>query len=187
MKYNIIINNMEFDVEIGAVQDGFAEVVVNNELFDVNIANYQEVAAAPPVVTRQTRQPVRRQVQPAAASQPQAAVTRHAQSATTRAVPRPPAPTRTVQAAPAPAAKPAVRPAAASANGVGAIKAPMPGLIIDIKVKEGETVKPGQVVAVMEAMKMENDLPSTMGGTVKQICVQKGAQVSTGDLLIVIG
>jgi len=188
MKYNIIINNMEFDVEIGAVQDGFAEVVVNNELFDVNIGNYQEVAAAPPVVTRQTRQPVRRQVQPAAASQPQASVTRHAQPATTRAVPRPSASTRTVQAPhTAPAAKPAVKPSVSSASGVGAIKAPMPGLIIEIKVKEGETVKPGQVVAVMEAMKMENDLPSTLSGTVKKICVQKGAQVSTGDLLIVIG
>jgi len=187
MKYNIIINNMEFDVEIGAVQDGFAEVIVNNELFDVNIDNYQEIAAAPPVLTRQARQPVRRQVQPKATSQPQASVRREAQPAATRAVPRPSAPTRTLQAAPAPAAKPAVKPSVSSASGVGAIKAPMPGLIIEIKVKEGDTVKPGQVVAVMEAMKMENDLPSTLSGTVKEICVQKGAQVSTGDLLIVIG
>ena len=167
MKYNIMINNMEFNVEIGAVQDGFAEVIVNDELFDVNIANFQEVVAALPVATRQTRQPVRRQVQ----------------EAVTREAPQP----KRVQTAPALAAKPAVRPSVAAATGAGAIKAPMPGLIIDIKIKEGDSVKPGQVVAVMEAMKMENDLRSTLSGTVKEICVQKGAQVSTGEILIVIG
>lgn len=171
MKYNIVINDMEFDVEVGAVQDGFAEVIVNNELFDVSIANYQEVALAPPAPQRQVRQPVRRQVQ----------------QAPKREVPQ--APQRKIQAAPAPvpAAKPAAKPPVVAASGVGSIKAPMPGLIIDIRVKEGDTVKPGQVVAVMEAMKMENDLPSALSGTVKQICVQKGAQVSTGDVLIVIG
>jgi len=162
-----MINNMEFDVEVGAVQDGFAEVFVNDELFDVNIANFQEVQAAPPVVTRQTRQPVRRQVQ----------------QAVTREAPQP----RRVQTAPAPAAKPAAKPSVAGDTGAGGIKAPMPGLIIEIKVKEGDSVKPGQVVAIMEAMKMENDLRSTLSGTVKEICVQKGAQVSTGEILIVIG
>ncbi|MBF0204489.1 MAG: acetyl-CoA carboxylase biotin carboxyl carrier protein subunit, partial [Desulfamplus sp.] len=57
----------------------------------------------------------------------------------------------------------------------------------EIKVKVGDQVKSGQVVAIMEAMKMENDLPSALNGTVKDIRVQKGAQVSTGDVLIVIG
>lgn len=151
MKYNIIINNMEFDVEVGTIQDGFAEIIVNNELFNTSIGDYQE-SAAPAPVARKAPQVAARRVQPAAR------------------VPEP-----AVKATPA-----------VSGTG-GGIKAPMPGLIIDIRVKEGDTIKPGQVVAVMEAMKMENDLPSAFSGTVKQICVQKGAQVATGDLLIVIG
>ncbi|MBF0229812.1 MAG: biotin/lipoyl-binding protein [Desulfamplus sp.] len=109
-----------------------------------------------------------------------------------------PAPKAVVQAPPQAKAAPKVAsatapkqataaPKTASGSSVGAIKAPMPGLIIDIKVKVGDTVKAGQVVAIMEAMKMENDLPSTLDGTIKEVRVQKGTQVSTGDVLIVIG
>lgn len=182
MKYNIIVNDMEFDVEIGNIQDGFAEVVVNNELFDVSISSYQE-AAAPAPIPRQTRPTIARKASPAITRRPQPAATRAAQPVIARPPVQSAAPKR-AQAAP-PAAV-AAKPATTSASGAGAIKAPMPGLMIDIRVKVGDSVKPGQVVAVMEAMKMENDLPSALSGTVKEICVQKGAQVSTGDVLIVI-
>ncbi|MBU4001761.1 MAG: biotin/lipoyl-binding protein [Proteobacteria bacterium] len=71
--------------------------------------------------------------------------------------------------------------------GSGVITAQIPGLILQIKVSVGDAVKVGQVVAVMEAMKMENDIASQVAGTVKEIRVQKGSEVSTGDVLMIIG
>ena len=66
------------------------------------------------------------------------------------------------------------------------VNAPLPGRVIDIKVKVGDEVKAGQEVAVLEAMKMENNIDAERGGVVKSIHVQKGATVMEGDLLIVI-
>ena len=71
--------------------------------------------------------------------------------------------------------------------GSGSVLAPIPGLILDIKVTVGESVVAGQSVATIEAMKMENSLTSTVSGTVKEIRVQKGAQVATGDVIMIIG
>ena len=78
---------------------------------------------------------------------------------------------------------PAARPAAAAA---GAIKCPLPGTVMAIKVAVGDTVKAGQTLLVLEAMKMENNIDSDRAGVVKQICVQQGATVMEGDNLIVI-
>ncbi|MGB7918676.1 MAG: biotin/lipoyl-containing protein [Desulfobacterales bacterium] len=74
-----------------------------------------------------------------------------------------------------------------AAAGSGSVLAPIPGLILDIKVTVGESVVAGQSVATIEAMKMENSLTSTVSGTVKEICAQKGAQVATGDVIMIIG
>lgn len=68
-----------------------------------------------------------------------------------------------------------------------AVLAPMPGLILEIKVKVGQVVVAGETVAVMEAMKMENNLVTHVAGTVMEIRVEKGTEVSTGDLIMVIG
>ena len=91
----------------------------------------------------------------------------------------------------APAAAPAAVPAAApkkAATGAGtAITAPLPGTITSIEVKEGDAVKAGQTVLVMEAMKMANNITAETDGTVKAILVQQGAQVQSGDALIEIG
>lgn len=84
------------------------------------------------------------------------------------------------------ASAPAAAPRRTTA-GTGSVVAPIPGLILDIKVGVGEAVEPGQTVAVIEAMKMENNLTSTVSGTVKEIRVLKGAQVSTGEVIMVIG
>lgn len=93
-----------------------------------------------------------------------------------------------VAAAPA-AAAPAAAPAAPKqASGAGtAITAPLPGTITSIEVKEGDAVKAGQTVIVMEAMKMANNITAECDGTVKAILVQQGAQVQSGDALIEIG
>ncbi|MEW6260069.1 MAG: biotin/lipoyl-containing protein [Thermodesulfobacteriota bacterium] len=68
-----------------------------------------------------------------------------------------------------------------------AILAPMPGLILEVKVKVGQLVVAGETIAVMEAMKMENNLVAHVAGTVKEIRVEKGKEVSTGDIIMVIG
>lgn len=89
-------------------------------------------------------------------------------------------------AAAAPAAAPAAPKAAAPIAGGTPVKAPMPGTILDVKVKAGDTVKAGQCVCVLEAMKMENEIPAAKDGTVAQVVVAKGASVNAGDTLIVL-
>ena len=95
------------------------------------------------------------------------------------------------QAAPvaAPAAAPAATPApaaqAVSAEGT-IIPSPMPGSILNVNVTVGQTVKAGDVLMILEAMKMENDISAPCDGTVKQILVTKGSTVNTDDVLIVI-
>ncbi|WP_319405605.1 biotin/lipoyl-containing protein [uncultured Desulfosarcina sp.] len=69
----------------------------------------------------------------------------------------------------------------------GAVLAPIPGLILEIKVRVGDPVQVGQTVAVMEAMKMENNLTTHLSGVVKEILVQKGSEVATGDAVLRIG
>ena len=86
-------------------------------------------------------------------------------------------------AAPVRAAAPV---AAAPVAGGEPVKAPMPGNILDVKVKVGDTVKAGAVVCVLEAMKMENEIPAPKDGKVAQVVVTKGATVGAGDTLVVL-
>ncbi len=88
--------------------------------------------------------------------------------------------------APAPVAAPAAAPVAVPAGGT-TVKAPMPGLILRTEVKEGEAVKKNQLLLVMEAMKMENEIYSPVDGTVTRICVAQGQQMNADDDLVVIG
>ena len=85
------------------------------------------------------------------------------------------------KAAPAPAAAPK---AAAGAAGAVAVKAPMPGNILDVKVKTGASVKAGDVLVILEAMKMENEIVAPQDGTVASINVNKGDTVNSGDVLV---
>lgn len=66
------------------------------------------------------------------------------------------------------------------------VTSPMPGSILDVKVKVGDTVKYGDVLAILEAMKMENDIPAPVDGIVADIKVKKGDMVETDAVLIVI-
>ena len=84
-------------------------------------------------------------------------------------------------AAPAPAPKPAV-------TGAGkAVTSPLPGVIIAVKVNVGDTVKAGQVVAVLEAMKMENEIQAEFDGTVTAVNAAKGDSVLEGAPIVTIG
>ena len=98
--------------------------------------------------------------------------------------------------APAPAAAPAAAPAPAAAAPAPAAKvdlksgepvnSPMPGNILRVEVKEGDTIQAGQLLVVLEAMKMENEILAPHDGTVAQVVVSKGSVVETGSPLVIL-
>lgn len=92
-----------------------------------------------------------------------------------------------VAAPAAPVAAPAPAPAAPAAAGGTTVNSPMPGVILDIKVAPGQAVTSGQVLVVMEAMKMENDIVSPCDATVQSVSVTKGQNVETDALLVTLG
>lgn len=111
-------------------------------------------------------------------------LSRQSSGRTERTVTAPPVVTPTPVAAPAPVE--VVTPAPAS-TGVGTeITCPMSGSIWQVKVNVGDTVKYGDTLIVLEAMKMENDIPATVDGTVAEIRVKKGDVVDTDAVLVVI-
>ncbi len=135
----------------------------------LNGKNYEvEVTESEAVITNITEAPV--------AAAPVAPV----------AVAAPAAPVATPAAAPAPEAAPAA-PAAPVVAGDGAkVLAPMPGNILNVNVTVGQAVKKGDLMFILEAMKMENEIVAPEDGVVKQIIAQKGATVDTDEVLAVI-
>jgi len=138
-------------------------VVVNGNVYEVEV---EEIGSTPTTILSQPAAPAQA---PAPAPVPAAAA----------------APAPAPAAAPVKPAAPAPKPAAGSAGG-NAVTAPMPGTIIDVKVKPGDKVEPRTVVMLLEAMKMENEIFAGMSGLVKEVAVSKGTSVNTGDLLVTI-
>ncbi len=91
----------------------------------------------------------------------------------------------TVDAAPATART--ASPAKTAGVAAGHVKSPLPGVILDILVREGDAVKVGQTLLVLEAMKMENNIDSDRDGVVKEVKVRRGDSVLEGDILVTIG
>lgn len=87
----------------------------------------------------------------------------------------------------APKAAPKAKPSTPKASGgAGAVSAPMPGTILSVNVKVGDSVKAGTTLCILEAMKMENEIVAPVDATVKAINVNKGDTVANGDLLITL-
>jgi biotin carboxyl carrier protein len=92
-----------------------------------------------------------------------------------------PQPIASQAAAPAPAA------VSSASSGAGvSLRSPMPGTLLSFKVSKGQAVKAGQVLLILEAMKMENEIVAPASGTVAALCVAEGASVNTGDVLVEI-
>ena len=103
------------------------------------------------------------------------------------AAPVAPAAAPAPKAAPAPAAAAApAAPAAPASAGAVEVKAPMPGNILDVRVSAGQAVKKGDVLLILEAMKMENEILAARDGVVASVAVAKGATVNSGDVMLTL-
>lgn len=158
-KYNFRINGHDYQVDVNSVEGGIADVTVNGTDYKV------ELADAVPAPAQQAARPA-----------PQATFTAA------------PAPQATAPAAQTAAQTTAQTATASAPLGKGeVVTAPLPGVILDIKVKVGDVVKAGQTVAVLEAMKMENEIEATASGTVTAVNAGKGDSVLEGAAIITIG
>ncbi|MBF1312739.1 MAG: biotin/lipoyl-binding protein [Porphyromonadaceae bacterium] len=159
-EYKYKINGNEYSVAIIDLEGDKAAVEVNGVSYQVDILTEGYTAPAP-----------RPAAKPAAAPAP--------------------APTA-APAAPAPApqpiapAAPAAEPAAPVGKGT-AVQSPLPGVILDIKVAVGDQVKAGQTVAILEAMKMENNINAECDGVITAIKVSKGDNILEGSDIVIIG
>ena len=157
--YKYKVQGVDYEVEITEVEGKIAKVNVNGIPFEVEM-----------------QKPIN------AAKHPALAATKRSASVAPVETPVAAAPAAT--AAPAPA-KPAAQPAAAASG--NALRAPLPGTITTINVKIGDTVTAGQVVIVLEAMKMQNNIEAEQAGTVTAINVAPGDAVMEGSVLLTIG
>lgn len=96
-------------------------------------------------------------------------------------------PAAAVQSAPAPTpTAPAAKPVASGTAGSVQVNAPMPGKIVSVKVNVGQSVKKGDVVVILEAMKMENEIVASEDGTIASVNVTAGQSVEAGDILVTL-
>lgn len=161
-QYNFKINGNEYNVTINSVDGNVADVTV--------VASYKvELGGGASSIS----------VQSGASAQPVQAAPQAAPAPASQPAPAPAAPAAQPAAAPSPAP---------AASGAGKpVTSPLPGVIVDITVKVGDAVKAGQKVAVLEAMKMENDIEADREGTVTAIHVNKGDSVLEGVPIVTIG
>lgn len=157
--YQYKVQGVDYEVEIAEVEGKIARVNVNGIPFEIEMQKPINAAKHPALAATKRTAP--------AASAPAAA---------------PVAP-----AAPAAPAAAPVKPAAAPAGAGNAIKAPLPGTINAINVKVGDTVAVGDIVIVLEAMKMQNNIESEYAGTVTSITVNQGDSVMEGAVMMTIG
>ena len=155
--YQYKVNGVDYEVEIAEVEGKIARVNVNGIPFEVEMQKPINAAKHPALAAARAQSPV---VAPVAA--PAAA------------------------AAAKPAPQPAAQPAAPAGAG-HALKAPLPGTVIEVKVQVGQQVNVGETVLVLEAMKMQNNIESEYAGQVTSVLVKPGETVMEGAVLITIG
>jgi len=160
-EYKYKINGNEYSVAIIDLEGDKAAVEVNGVSYQVDILTEGYTAPAPCPAAKPAAAPQPAPAAPAPAAAPVA--------------PQPIAP-----------AAPAAEPAAPAGKGT-AVQSPLPGVILDIKVAVGDQVKAGQTVAILEAMKMENNINAECDGVITAIKVAKGDNILEGSDIVIIG
>ena len=160
-EYKYKINGNEYSVAIIDLEGDKAAVEVNGVSYQVDILTEGYTAPAPRPAAKPAAAPAPAPAAPAPAAAPVA--------------PQPIAP-----------AAPATEPAAPAGKGT-AVQSPLPGVILDIKVAVGDQVKAGQTVAILEAMKMENNINAECDGVITAIKVAKGDNILEGSDIVIIG
>ncbi len=158
--YKYKVQGVDYEVEIAAVEGKIAHVNVNGIPFEIEMQKPINAAKHPALAAAKLSASVAPEA-PAAPAQP--------------------------AAQPAPAAKPQAAQPAAPAGAGNPVKAPLPGTINAINVKVGDTVGVGDVVIVLEAMKMQNNIEAEYAGTVTSILVNPGDSVMEGAVMLTIG
>ncbi len=158
-RYTLQIGEREFVIEVQETAADQFDVVVGGESYAVTLAGEEDMARA--------------------------SITPAISSATVAGL-APAAPTTQVrvaaQASPSPAGAPRKR--AGAAGTAGSLNAPMPGVILEVNVKTGDVVERGHIVAILEAMKMNNAIKAPRAGTIAEVFVSAGQAVSHGEPLI---
>jgi biotin carboxyl carrier protein len=158
-RYTLDISDREFVIDVQELAADRFEVVVGGDAYEVTLSGDESLAEA--TITPGL---------PATAGAPRAAASPRLRSEPAAGSASPPAP-----AAPR---KPA------GGGGKGALSAPMPGVILEVNVKAGDTVERGQQVAILDAMKMHNVIGAPRAGTVAEVFVAAGQSVDHGDAII---
>ena len=161
-RYTLNISNREFVVDVQEIDADNFEVVVGGETYQVNLANEENLAGAT--------------ITPSFAPNTASAASPARKSTTAR--PAPATSTGTTASAPA------VRKPPGGGAGKGTQTAPMPGVILEINVKPGDTVTRGQQVAILDAMKMHNAIGAVQAGTVEEVYVEAGQTVDHGTPIL---
>lgn len=159
-RYTIEIRGKEYVIDVQELAADSFEVVVGEESYTVTLAGDEDVAES--AITPDLR--------PASPT------------GTAAAAPGASIGARPARKGAAPAAVAATRKPAA--GGAASLNAPMPGVIIEIAVKVGDTVTRGQLVAILDAMKMHNNIRSPRAGTIHEVCVDAGQAVGHGDTIV---
>ena len=155
-RYTLQIGGREFVIDVQERSADRFEVVVGNERYEVALAGDEDL--------------------PEATITPGFAPARGAPAASSSG------PAAPASRKPAPAVSNLAR--GGGGGGVGALNAPMPGVILEVSVAPGDTVERGQAIAVLEAMKMKNSIKSPRAGTIAEVCVAVGQAVGHGDAII---
>lgn len=158
-KYQYKVQGVDYEVEIAEVEGKIAKVNVNGIPFEIEMQKPINAAKHPSLAAAKVQAP----------------------AASSHAAPAAPSP-----AAPSPAAAPAADPSTAPSGSGNVLKAPLPGTITEVKVQVGQTVAVGDVVLVLEAMKMQNNIESEYAGKVSSIVVKQGDTVMEGAVLLTI-
>ncbi len=168
-RYNLQVGETSFTIDVSELTAEEFTVVVEGETYQVSLTGDEDVASAtisPQII------PLR----------PAVSIARREARADGGVKPAdPPVATGKPRAA---VARPAPAAGSPQAAGRGVMRAPMPGAILEVQVQPGDRVTRGQLVAVLDAMKMKNALRAPIDGTVTEVAVKAGQQVAPGDLLV---